>query len=38
MVVHQCEGKHATILGARYVNGLQLVWRRVLGEGGLICR
>ncbi|RAK78824.1 non-ribosomal peptide synthetase [Aspergillus fijiensis CBS 313.89] len=35
MAVHQCEGRHADMLGARYVNGLQLVLRRVLEERGV---
>ncbi|RAL13189.1 nonribosomal peptide synthetase TdiA [Aspergillus homomorphus CBS 101889] len=35
MVVHQCQGRHADMLGSRYVNGLQLVLRRVLEERGV---
>lgn len=35
MVVHQCEGRHADMLGAKYVNGLQLVLRRVMEERGV---
>ncbi|UDD63749.1 putative NRPS-like protein biosynthetic cluster [Aspergillus flavus] len=34
MVVHQCAGRHADMLGAKYVNELQLVLRRVLEERG----
>lgn len=34
MVVHQCVGRHADMLGAKYVNELQLVLRSVLEERG----
>ncbi|THC92147.1 hypothetical protein EYZ11_008392 [Aspergillus tanneri] len=35
VVFHYCEGKHAEMLGEKYVNGVQRMLRRVLEERGL---
>lgn len=35
MAVHQCEGRHADMLGRKYVNSLALILRRVLSERGV---
>ncbi|KAJ5377127.1 uncharacterized protein N7496_004536 [Penicillium cataractarum] len=35
MLLHQCEGRHADMLGREFVNSLALILRRVLSERGV---